>query len=187
MGFNSPQMLTVFLSCALVAAALFDLRYHKIPNLITFPTMIVSLCYYGVTRGAPGILFSLGGLAAGIAALILFYLKGGMGAGDVKLMGAVGSALGPVGAVNSFLLAALAGGVYAVYLLVVHSQQTRAVFSRIWLMLKTFVATGAFISVSAARDEESPRLAYGLAIAVGSLGALWWLASYGRFPVDFSV
>jgi len=187
MGFDSPQMLTVFLSCALVAAALFDLRYHKIPNLITFPTIIVCLCYHGFTRGFPGILFSLGGLAAGIAALILFYLRGGMGAGDVKLLGAVGSALGPVGAVNAFLLAALAGGVYALYLLLVHSKQARALLSRVWLMLRTFVATGALLPVTASRDEDSPRLAYGLAITVGSLGALWWLASYGRFPVDFSV
>ncbi len=58
---------------------------------------------------------STGGLFLGVAFLLPVYLIGGMGAGDVKLMGAVGSILGPQGVFIAFLYSAIAGGLYALF------------------------------------------------------------------------
>jgi len=183
----SSHFPVALLVCALAAAALWDWKYRKIPNLITFPLAIASLGYHGATRGMPGLLFSLGGLALGIAVLILFYLQGGMGAGDVKLMGAVGSALGPLGVLNAFLLAALAGGLYAVILLAAFRRQRPLLISRSWYRVRALLANGMLAAGPAEKDTDMPRLCYGIAIAVGTLGALGWMATQGRFPVDLSL
>ncbi len=85
----------VLLVTLLAIASYYDLRYHIIPNLLTYPAMLMALIYYGVTNGMQGFVFSGEGLLVGLVALMLPYLIGWMGAGDAKLMAAVGSILGP--------------------------------------------------------------------------------------------
>ena len=109
MNLANDGLLILSVSCVLIAAAIYDFRYQKIPNVLTFPTMIIALAYFGVTRGLEGFLFSAGGLGLGIAILIIPYLMGGMGAGDVKLLGAAGAVLGPLGIFNAFVLTAFIG------------------------------------------------------------------------------
>ncbi|MEW6440384.1 MAG: prepilin peptidase [bacterium] len=186
MDFLASPPLIVFLTCILVGAAFFDLRFHKIPNLLTYPAMLMSLLYHGVTHGTPGILFSLEGLGAGMGFLILFYLLGGMGAGDVKLLGAAGSALGPLGALNAFLFTAFSGGICSLLLILVHRAQFKALLVRCGLMLKMFIATGSVVRIAASSDNEKlPKMAYGLHISCGTLFTLFWHFSYNRFPIDF--
>ncbi|MDT8380549.1 MAG: A24 family peptidase, partial [Desulfotignum sp.] len=97
----------VFLGVVLVIAAYTDIASQKIPNVLTFPAMILGVGYHFITYGLPGLTFSLAGLSSGFALLILFYFMGGMGAGDVKLMAVVGAVLGVKGVFFSFLLTAL--------------------------------------------------------------------------------
>ncbi len=68
---------------------------------------------HGWVGGFQGMLFSLAGLGTGFGLFIFFYLAGGMGAGDVKLMAAIGAIVGAYGALVSGILAILVGGVYA--------------------------------------------------------------------------
>jgi len=114
--------LIIFLSAVLIVASVNDLRFQKIPNLLTYPAMVVALVYHFVMNGLDGLLFSAGGLALGIAVFILPYLMGGMGAGDAKLMGTVGAILGARGVFIAFLFTAIIGGVYA--LIVVLTNKT---------------------------------------------------------------
>ena len=83
------------LTLVLVAAAAVDVRCGKIPNLITFPAILLFLGFHLLAGGATGFLGSLAGLAAGLTAMLAPYCMGRLlGAGDVKLMAAVGAALG---------------------------------------------------------------------------------------------
>ena len=98
---------------ALLISSVTDLRQRRIPNLVTGPTIVLALITYCFINGLEGFLFSLGGLAFGLAVFAVPYLMGGMGAGDVKLMGAVGAVLGLGQTFVALLFIAIAGGVMA--------------------------------------------------------------------------
>jgi len=174
MHFLREHWLDMVLACILLAAALNDLRFRKIPNLLTYPMIALSLIYYGATGGLKGLAFSTAGLAVGMAVLMIFYLAGGMGAGDVKLMGAVGAALGPRAAFEAFLVTAIVGGIYSVCLIVVRRGQGGARVGRWISMVRLLATTGVLIDVPGQEHDEEPRLSYGVAIAFGTLCTMIW-------------
>ncbi len=184
MNLPNDGLFILFSSCVLIAAAIFDLRYQKIPNALTFPTILTALAYAGFTRGLDGLLFSAGGMVLGMAILIVLYLMGGMGAGDVKLLGAVGAILGPLGVVNAFVLTAFIGVIYAVLVVLANYKQSRGFVVRIATMLKTFVCTRQFIYIPAPKGEEQPKLCYGIAIALGALCTIAWKLSHHNFLIS---
>lgn len=156
------------LSTVLLLAVINDLRFQRIPNWLTFAAIFSGIALNSVTNGFSGFLLSLIGAILGIALLILFYLLGGMGGGDVKLMGAVGAFLGPKGVVIAFLATALTGGIYALILLSFHGQLGKTLM-RYWLILKTGLLTGKVFYVPPSEGEKKPRLRYGVAIALGTV------------------
>jgi prepilin peptidase CpaA len=103
----------IILAVVLLTAIYTDLISSRIPNLLTLSTMGVAPIAHGYLAGFQGVLFSMEGLGAGLGLFLLLYASGGIGAGDVKLMGAVGALVGPYGALVSAVLALLVGGVYA--------------------------------------------------------------------------
>jgi prepilin peptidase CpaA len=173
MNLSPDFFLILLLSAILVVAAVQDLRFQKIPNLLTYPTMAIGLACHGMTSGLDGLLFSAGGLALGIGIFILPYFMGGMGAGDAKLMGAAGAVLGLKGVFIAFLLTAIVGGIYALIVLSINSR--KGFFSRLATALKlattlkTFVFTGQFTQMTDVEDKKKPKLCYGAAIAFGTL------------------
>ena len=78
-------------SVTLVAAAIIDGWKLKVPNWITFPMVIGGWAYSLAFFGWPGFVWSLVGTAVGLGLLLPAYAIGGMGAGDVKLLGGVGA------------------------------------------------------------------------------------------------
>jgi prepilin peptidase CpaA len=98
----------------IVAAAIWDIRQRRIPNVLTAGAMVIALTTHCWTSGLDGLTRWFLGLAAGVGLLLLPYLMGGMGAGDVKLMGCAGSMLGPFQVLCAFLVAAVIGGLMAV-------------------------------------------------------------------------
>ncbi len=158
----------VVLTMVLLVGAAWDMRFQKIPNWLTLSAALLAIVYHTGVHGWSGFLFSLEGTGLGIAMLLPFFLLGGMGAGDVKLLGAVGGLLGPHGALIAFLFTALVGGIYALTLLAAHegSKQTILRYKKIW---ENFLLTRNFIYIPPATTEKKPRLIYGLAIALGTL------------------
>jgi prepilin peptidase CpaA len=161
-------VLYIWLSTIMILAAIQDLRVQKIPNLLTFPTMGVGIVCHSVTNGLEGFFLATGGLAIGIALLILPYIMGGMGAGDAKLLGAAGAILGPKGVFTAFLFSAAIGGVYALALLLYTRSFSRGFVERHATTLKTFAFTGQFIPIPA-ENGNKPKLCYGIPIALGTL------------------
>ena len=176
-------LITLLLSVLLVAVV-YDLMLNKIPNLLTYPTMAFAIIYHGVTKGPVGLIFSAGGLVVGIALLILPYLVGQMGAGDAKLMGAVGAVLGPEGVFIAFLLTALAGGIYAIIVLTYHYRYSYHLLRRISIMLKHFILTKQMTYIASDKKVKKPMLCYGIAIFFGTFFyILYELSGYNWFSL----
>jgi len=130
--------------------------------------MITGILYHTTTKGFNGFLFSVAGVGVGIAALIIPYIFKGTGAGDVKLMGAVGGLLGPKDVFIAFLFTCIVGGIYAIILLFFHGY-LKETAKRFGATLKTFIFTRKFIYNPCYDRGKGPKLCYGLAIALGTL------------------
>ncbi|MDD2391139.1 MAG: prepilin peptidase [Desulfobacterales bacterium] len=169
MPLSDNVFLTSYLVFVLITAGVIDWRSQKIPNLLTFPTMVLALAGHGLINGMDGVWFSMSGLAAGIGVFIIPFLMGGMGAGDAKLMGAAGAVLGPRGIFIAFIFTALIGGVYSLILIVTHRTIFKGFFDRHLTTLITFLFTRQFIPEPMVVHEKKPRLCYGIAIALGTL------------------
>jgi len=169
--------MTFFLSLGLIAlvvgAAITDFRWHKIPNMLTFTAMVFGIVGHGVVHGVEGIWFSLGGLLLGLGLLIGFYALGGMAAGDVKLLAAVGSILGTLDVFLVFLSTALLGGIYALGMMI-QALGFRGMFRQLGLIAKTFCVTGKVGMALAGNDQTEMKLRYGLVIALGTLTFQFW-------------
>ena len=184
MSLSIDVFLIIFLSAVLIVASVNDLRFQKIPNLLTYPAMAIAVGCHVVMNGLDGLLFSAGGLALGIAVLILPYLMGVMGAGDTKLMGAVGAILGARGVFIAFLFTAIMGGVYALIVVLIKRQHFKGFFTRQAATLKTFIFTKQFIPIPGDSNEKIPRLCYGIAIAIGTLFSVFLeFSGFYTFPI----
>jgi prepilin peptidase CpaA len=160
----------------LLIACVTDIRSQRIPNWLTCSSVVAAMVYHGGAEGLPGLMPGIEGLALGIAFLLPFYMAGGMGAGDVKLMGAVGALLGPKGVCTAFLCTAIAGGVYALVLLAARSRPKDAIL-QYGTMRGLFYCAGTMAHARRAAGDK-PVLRYAVAIAAGTLfscarGLLW--------------
>src|ERR1700678_367870 len=109
------------LLCATLSAV-YDVRSRRIPNFITLPAIVFGLLLHAVFGGWRQVsTAAAGGLICGLIFLV-FYLAGGMGAGDVKLITATGCIAGLSLIGHLLLLTALAGGVMAIGLTLYRGQ-----------------------------------------------------------------
>jgi prepilin peptidase CpaA len=90
-----------------------DLRTRRIPNYLTLGTAVAGLAYNCISQGLPGLVSGFLGMLLGFTLLLLPYLWGGMGAGDVKALAALGAWLGPKLIAFLFCYMGIAGGIIA--------------------------------------------------------------------------
>jgi prepilin peptidase CpaA len=155
------------LAAGLAAATAIDLRSRRIPNELTAAMALTGagLAVAGVS--GISIAGSLGGMVLGLLLMLPGYLLGATGAGDVKLMGAVGAIVGPPLVLSAFVCTSLAGGALAV---IVAVRRRR--------LGTTLAKTGRLVAAPGAAQQEikaataASKFAYGPAIAVGSLIAV---------------
>ena len=158
----------VAVAVASVAAAM-DLRTRRIPNYLTYGSSVAALIYHFSVAGVGGAGESAAGWVVGVGLFLPLFVLGGMGAGDVKLLGAVGAWLGPWGVLWSALFTTLAGGVLAVALSLRNRYLGTAIRNLLGL-LGAWRATGVKpVPGLTLVDSTGPRLAYGVAIAIGTL------------------
>jgi prepilin peptidase CpaA len=163
------EWINYFLITLLALCAVSDIRSNKIPNILTIPFAISALVLHTFNNGLDGFLFSTAGLATGIALLVIPYIMGGMGAGDVKLMGAVGSFLGAKATLGAFLFIALAGGIYSLALILIRRDVFKGFFSEKLLVISSMVTLRQYVPIETGNTGQKPRLKYGLAIAFGTI------------------
>ena len=159
---SDPLVLAV-LAAGVGTGAFIDLRTRRVPNVLTF-----TLAAAGVACAVAGlnnlsVAASLVGFALGLALMLPGYAFGATGAGDVKLLAAVGALIGPAAVAAAFLYSAITGGILA---LVIAQRRRR--------LSATLLSTGRLIAkADNAAQIEHPhadnRFAYAPAIAIGSL------------------
>jgi prepilin peptidase CpaA len=174
------MMLLLLTVLALAAHA--DLLEHRIPNSLTALALAAGLLSQAFTAAHVGVLMGLAGAVTGLAGLLPFYLLRGMGAGDVKLMAAVGSFLGPLGALQAVAVTLVLGAMLGVAIIVGRRlAAARAPAEQFALELHT-----ASIEPGSLRKQKFP---YAVAIAGGTVLSLWHqgeLASLATFLVEQS-
>jgi prepilin peptidase CpaA len=113
-----PELLTTLLLVVVVCAAVYDLRVRRIPNWLTAPALLAGIGVNTLTQ-PHGWLISLAGAACALAVYLPLYLVRGMGAGDVKLMAAVGAIAGPSNWFVIFVATAFVAGAASLLLIAV--------------------------------------------------------------------
>lgn len=183
MSINLPDPLPaglygLALTTALLAAYS-DIRWRKIPNAVVLAALVLGLAANLWLRGLPGLLLAFGGLL--LASLIYFplYLLKGIGAGDVKLMAALGMILGPGPWLWLFLFSSLFSATAGV-LLAATKGRLREVVGNTGLLIQELAA----FRVPHRKHEQlhlhhekAIRMPHGVAVAVGTALLVWVMAS----------
>ena len=169
---SAADPLTAILAAVVVLATWFDVRQRRIPNWLTVGGTVAVLVLRGfVGMGALG--SGLLGGALGLLLGLLLFAIGAMGAGDGKLLAAVGAGLGFGGFVQALPLIGLAGGVLALVMTIRAGTliPTLLRFQELGLHVLTFGRAGERRTLAMPGAVTVP---YGVAVAAGVVWA--WLA-----------
>ena len=160
----------LFIVISLISiSAVYDFKYRRIPNSFTYPSILIGLTYHCCLAGFGGLRFSLFGTLTGIGLLFIPYLIGKMGAGDAKLLGAVGSFIGAKSVFITFLFTAIVGGIYALLILFLYNKKFKGFFTNFYYSGVNLLVTRQYVSFNNEEDiRQRPKLCYGLAIAAGT-------------------
>lgn len=161
-----PVCIALCVGCAWV-----DFTENRIPNAFTFPAIAAGFVFWAVDSGLTGIGYALAGLLIGGGLLLIPFLQGGLGAGDVKLMAAVGSLLGPVPVLRALLFGFLLGGLAAVIVLARHGKLLYTLRKIVLILTQIFLFRKTALSVME-QDSEKMAIPLGVALAAGTLLAI---------------
>jgi prepilin peptidase CpaA len=154
-------------------ACVCDVRTRRIPQLLTLGGAVAGVAFHVATAGWTAGVASLSGWAVGLLILMLPFALGGLGAGDVKLLGALGAWVGAANVVWVALYAGAAGGVLAV-LVAARSGYLREALRNVYLLLMHWRLNGLRPLDEVTLDRSrGPRLAYAVPILAGTVATLW--------------
>lgn len=152
-------------------AALVDLKTRKVPNWLVLLSLITGISVQTFLHGLEGIAAACSGLFVGMAVLLPGYICGATGAGDVKLMGAVGSFMGVTGAFMAALASMIVGVVIALgFMLATLLMPTlQTPWQRYGLMVKSLIVTGRPVYLKPAPGEiMGRRFPFAVSVAAGT-------------------
>ncbi|HEY0720481.1 MAG TPA: A24 family peptidase [Gammaproteobacteria bacterium] len=163
------------LCIGLCNAVLIDIATHRIPNWLTLSIAMTCLALQGWFGQWDGLLLAGGGLVVGLLCFMPSYLFGAMGAGDVKLVAAIGTALGPWGVFVTAVMTVIAGGAIALLYIGLRGGMG-AMIRRYGCMLTLLVQGHPQYLAPAANEAAAQRFPYAMAIACGTALSLWCLS-----------
>jgi prepilin peptidase CpaA len=132
LGAHANFVIPLFLS---IWMAWGDVKSRRIPNYLTLGAALAGLGFQVGLHGWSGLASGLLGMVLGFGLLIAFYVMGGMGAGDVKALAALGTWLGPSKTFELFIYMAIFGGVLSVLVMAWRGQLWQT-FKQGWQILK---------------------------------------------------
>jgi prepilin peptidase CpaA len=144
-----------------------DVKYRRIPNLLVLTALVAGIGINSFFGGWHGLANSLLGFGFGFIPMLLLHVFGAMGAGDVKLCGAVGAILGVGLMPMTLVLVAIIGGILAIYM----TLRAGTMLSTMHGVLRIFVGIlpGWEMPRFAMARDRRHTIPYGVAIMVGSL------------------
>lgn len=156
----------------LIVAAYIDGKQLRVPNWLTFPMVAAGLVYNLWIGGWGGLATGLLGMVVGLLCLLPLYSVGGMGAGDVKLMGGVGAWLGWKTTLLAFCVSAVVGAVMAV-IMVLYRRNVQQHYANLLMILTEWMQVRnpqQLSQMAAERKSSMLLLPYGIPICIGSIG-----------------
>jgi prepilin peptidase CpaA len=159
--------------CIVLIAVAFDLATRRIPNLLTFGASLAALLAHAIVSGWYGAGVALAGWLTGVAILLPVFALRGMGAGDVKLLGALGSWLGPGTILWVGLYSGIAGGLIGLIVAGMYGYLPKA-FSNITNLIMYWRIMGPRPAPALTlATHRGPRLAYAVPVLAGLMVTLW--------------
>jgi len=162
----------------LIVAAVIDGFELRVPNLITYPFMIGGWIYsFCFQNGLEGLGWSLAGTLLGMSILMLFYAVGGMGAGDVKLMGGVGAWIYWTHTWYCIIGFAVVGAILAIGMVLV-SGKWKHHYHQFWVIANEIMVIRDPEKLSTIAAERKPTmmlLPYGIPIAIATISYFLWM------------
>lgn len=175
--------MVLFVCTVMVAAAIIDGWKMKVPNWLTFPFILGGWFYHFVVGGLAELPSSLWGSFLGLGLLLVPYMIGGMGAGDVKLFAGLGAWMGPKFTWSAFCVSVIIGAIMAVMLVAYRSirLRDRSVLWQNWRRLQAISAELLIVrspsrlaELAAGRRATALLLPYAIPLAVGTIGSVFW-------------
>lgn len=163
---------TVFIIVTAIVAAIWDIRSRRIPNWLSYPAIFGGIILYSAVGQ---IEISLAGLFLGFILLVLPWVKGWLGEGDVKLAMGIGALGGPELLLKSLILGSAAGAIGGIILLIRAGELKR--FGH-----NIFAAVVAWLTGSKmALENLGLYMPYGPFISIGVLMAFLWRGNLNDF------
>jgi prepilin peptidase CpaA len=173
-----PIPIDIALLLLVLGASIYDIRYRRIPNWMTVTGAVVGVLLNSFLQqqgskllGLDGLVFSLEGLVFGFVVYFVLYALRAMGAGDVKLMAAVGALVGPRNWFGIFLITALLGGVLALLVIFLRGRVKKTFWNLGYILGEMRHGRPAYINREEL-DVKNPKsfgLPHGAVIAVGTI------------------
>ncbi len=158
----SPNLIVVF---TLAIAILFDCIKGTIPNWLTMSSVLAAVGYRGLVQyyqeGVLCIQPVFWGVIIGGSIMIVLFLLGGIGGGDVKLMMALGAWLGPLGVASVAIYSFICGALIAALFIMI--KKTGLDLKNVWYDILTLFLTRTRLSV----DQNRVYFPFSVAIGAG--------------------
>ena len=166
-----------------IVAAYIDGKELRVPNKLTYPMIIAGWIYSMIAYGMAGegwyvgLGWSLAGTAVGLATLLPAYAIGGMGAGDVKMMAAIGAWVYCETTFYAFCVSAIVGAVLAVIMILSAKQTTKHANQFMFILneIMTVRNPETLATIATERKSSMRLLPYGIPIAIGTVIYFGWM------------
>jgi prepilin peptidase CpaA len=145
----------------------YDVKYRRIPNVLVLATLLAGISVNAALGGLHGTLSSVEGFGLAFFPMLLMHIFGALGAGDVKLFGAVGSVIGVALVPFTFVVVVMLGALLAVYTML----RAGTVLTTLHGVLRIFVGLlpGWEMPRFTMAPDRRHTIPYGVAIVLGSL------------------
>jgi prepilin peptidase CpaA len=165
-----PQKVEMVLLILLLGAAVFDVFYRRIPNWLTVSGVVLGIAM-NTLIGAPdaGLVFSLVGFAVAFGIYLTLYALRAMGAGDAKLMAAIGALVGWQRWFGIFFVTALIGGAMAIILVMFRKRLKKTFFNVSFILSEMKSGRPAYL----ANEELDVRNKKAVGLPHGGRAAAW--------------
>ena len=166
---QSAQIIWVLTLAMTLSAALLDWRSRRIPNWLTVPGLLLGVAVHTMMSGWHGTLFALEGAGLALVLLLAPVLTRVLGAGDWKLMGAVGAFLGPLLMLFVLFCSLLASGLMA-FLQMIRAGRVFETFRNTIVLVRGVFAFGVKPNPTISLDNQTlMKLPFGVAVAAATL------------------
>jgi prepilin peptidase CpaA len=177
-----PGVVAILIALVLIATV-YDVRFRRIPNWLTLAGVVTGLAMNAfLYQGWPGLRLSLAGLAVGFGIYFALYALRAMGAGDVKLMAAIGAMVGMRDWFGIFMVTAIIGGFAGLALVAMRGRMKKTMWNVGFILSEMKSGRPAYLAKEEldVRSPKSVGLPHGAVIGAGTIVFLTLSARFSQ-------